>query len=171
MLQIDLDQIGDAAENVVPGGIVGRLGPAENLFDADPQAFLTAFEVFQDVLAGLAGRALIPQFRQRLPVLVLLCRQRLLLLTNGSVFLLDDGKLVFHLGDARLAAVTLGPAFGDPPVQLVASSFGCFFGLPDGLLLRLQPGCPLALGRHLVRAPDQTLATLLDAFSLRLETS
>ena len=56
MFEVDIQQIGDAADHRVPRRMLGRLRPAEDLLGADAEAFLPQFEVFQQAFAG-GGRA------------------------------------------------------------------------------------------------------------------
>ena len=120
----DLKQVGHTAQNAIPGRIIGRLGPIQNLLDTDAQPFLTTLEVLQNALAGHQRTTLFAELRQRVLKLVLLVGQTALLLDDAANLLIDHGQPVLRLGEFPAALIADGPAVGNLLIQMVASLFG-----------------------------------------------
>ncbi len=64
LLEIDVEQLIDAAEHMVPGRGAGGSRPLQDFLDPDPQPFLPAFEIFQHALAGPPRAALLATLGQ-----------------------------------------------------------------------------------------------------------
>ena len=151
VFKIDVEQIGDTAENLAPRLLVGRPRTIENLADANAQAFLSRLQIFQHGQPRFAIAAPLSQFGQAVFRLVLICEQFPLFFADSLKRFGRRLRFPEHVVHARLATIQLQLSFLNPNCQFLPLLNQLLAGFPDGIELRFQQRGLLLRGRKSFR--------------------
>ena len=144
VFQIDFQQVGDGAEDSIPGRGIECFCTAKDLADADPQAFLAMFEVVEQASLSFPGAALFAVGSQSLLRLVLFIDKFVVCLPQFSNILGDCRLLGKDLVDPFLPRLTFGLAGCDLAGKAVSPADGALVGGTGRFPLRLKSGDAVA---------------------------